>query len=308
MGTSGRGERAHHLRPALVVLAAAGALAACGSSTPSSTTTAGPGPSTTGATGAGSTTTAGGSLSVALDHVPTGTVKLSWSPTTKRLRASFDMYGFTPGSSHAVHLHSGKCSQPGSVLVSFPDLSANRAGDFTGTLVSTATTPKDIPAGSYLNVHLAASAQLGKPGSLTYTPIACGDVPISAKDFATFTMSSPPQGNEQPAGKAVLTYDPGAKKLTVVVSMGGLVPGSSHAAHIHQGSCQSQGPVKYPLTTLTAGSSGAARAITVIPGVTSPPPASGWYVNVHLGAPSQLSGAHQAPSLYFQPIDCGNVS
>ena len=36
------------------------------------------------------------------------------------------------------------------------------------------------------------------------------------------------------------------------------------------------------------------------------PPASGWYVNVHLGSSSQIQQNGQ-PTLYFQPIICGNI-
>lgn len=301
----------------LAALGAVSTLAACGSSTTSTTTTSSTtSSSTTSSGGYGSTTTAAGATSgtsgtpvrVTLSHVPAGTVRLSWDSTTKHVVAAFDMYGFSPSSSHAVHLHAGSCLNQGNVVVPFPNLTANSTGAFTGTLTSSTTTPSGIPSGTYLNVHLAPSSQLGKPGSLSFTPIACGDVPSGSTSSATVTMGALPQAGQHPSGTATLTYSATAKKLTVAVSVTGLVPGSAHAAHIHLGSCQAQGPVKYPLTTLTAGSSGAAQATTVIPSVTSPPPSSGWYVNLHLGSPSQLFNANKTPSLYFQPIVCGNVS
>lgn len=278
----------------VAAVAAAAILAACGSSssTSSSSTTA------PGATAAITTT---------LHHMPTGTVKLTWSPATKHLVAAFNMYGFTPTSSHAVHLHLGSCLNQGKVLIPFPDLTANSGGAFTGTLTSTTSTPNGIPSGTYFNVHLAPTAQLGLPGSLGFTPIACDNVPSGTTDSVTLSMKAPPQTGQNPTGTATLSYDATAKKLTVNVSMTGLVPGSVHAAHVHLGSCQSQGPVKYPLTSLTADSSGAAKATTVIPNIASPPPSSGWYVNTHLGSPSQLLSANKSPTLYFQPIACGNV-
>lgn len=299
----------------VAAVGAVSTLAACSAKSPSSATTS-TSPrvsSTTASSGRGATTTttghaSGAPVTVKLTKVPAGTVKLSWDSTTKHLVAAFNMYGFTPSSSHAVHLHSGSCLQQGSVLIPFPNLTANAGGAFNGTLVSDTTTPLDIPAGTYLNVHLAPSSQLGRPGSLGFTPISCADVPSGATTSATLTMAALPQVGQQPTGTATLTYDAGAKKLTVAVSVTGLTPRSAHAAHIHTGSCQSQGSVKYPLSTLSADSKGAAQATTVIPGVTGPPPSSGWYVNVHLGAPSQLFNANKTPSLYFEPLVCGNVS
>jgi hypothetical protein len=82
--------------------------------------------------------------------------------------------------------------------------------------------------------------------------------------------------------------------------------GSAHAVHIHLGSCDSQGAVKYPLNDLVASPAGTAEATTVIQNVDQAPPASGWYINVHLGSSSQIEQNGQ-PTLYFQPIICGNI-
>ncbi len=239
--------------------------------------------------------------------MPTGTVKLTWSSTTKRITAAFDVYGLTPASSHAVHLHTGTCLRQGGVVIPFPDLTANAVGAATATLTSLVAAPSGIPPGTYLNVHLAPSAQLGSPGSLTFTPLACADVPSGTKASATLTMQALPQAAQHPTGSANLSYDQAAKKLTVTLDLAGLAPGSGHAAHIHLGSCQAQGAIKYPLTALTADSSGSARSTTIIPDVASSPPSTGWYVNVHLGAPAQLTLGGK-PTLYFQPILCGNVT
>jgi hypothetical protein len=85
-----------------------------------------------------------------------------------------------------------------------------------------------------------------------------------------------------------MTYNPAKKTLSVTVAASGLVAGSVHAVHIHSGSCEAQGPVKYPLSDLTASSTGAAQASTVLQDVDEAPPASGWYLNVHLGSNSQI--------------------
>jgi hypothetical protein len=55
--------------------------------------------------------------------------------------------------------------------------------------------------------------------------------------------------------------------------------------------------VKYPLNDLVASPTGAAATTTVIQNVDQAPPASGWYINVHLGSFSQIE-----PKWAAQPI------
>jgi hypothetical protein len=55
-----------------------------------------------------------------------------------------------------------------------------------------------------------------------------------------------------------------------------------------------------------ASPTGAAETTTVIQHVDQAPPASGWYINVHLGSSSQIE-QNGKPTLYFQPIICGNI-
>ena len=161
-----------------------------------------------------------------------------------------------------------------------------------------------LAAGTFLNIHLAPAAQLGGPGSLGYTPISCADITPAAP--TTVTMAPPPQPGQHPQGSATLTYDPAKHTLTVSATASGLVAGSDHAVHIHLGSCDSQGAVKYPLNDLVASPTGAAETTTVIQSVDQAPPASGWYINVHLGSSSQIEQNGQ-PTVYFQPIICGNI-
>ncbi len=277
----------HRVVTGVLALAAATTLAGCGSSSPSSSPQA-------------------SKVAVALSHAPAGTVTLSWSPTTKKITADFHMYGFTPNSSHAVHIHHGSCAQQGNVVVPFPDVAAGAGGAVDASASSSITAPGGIPADSYLNVHLAPSAQLGSPGSLGFTPIACADIPSGSTRSAALTMQAPPQPGQHPSGAAHISYDAATKTLTVLLTATGLAPSSAHAAHIHSGSCQSQGPVKYPLDTVTANATGSASVTTVVKDVASAPPASGWYVNVHMGSPSQIQSG-SSPTLLFAPILCGNV-
>jgi len=277
-----------------VAAVVAACVAACGSSsTPSSTTTS-----------ATATGVAGSPVNVALGNQPSGAVTLSWDPQTKNVSAKLQMVGFTPGSSHAMHIHQGSCASQGDVLVPFPDVTTNDGGAIDTTVTSSQPSAAGLAAGTLLNIHLAPAAQLGDPGSLGYTPISCADVDPAAS--APLTMAAPPQPGQRPQGTAKLTYDPANKTLGVDVTASGLVAGSAHAVHIHLGSCDSQGVVKYPLNDLVASPTGAAETTTVIQNVDQAPPASGWYINVHLGSSSQIEQNGQ-PTLYFQPIICGSI-
>jgi hypothetical protein len=75
--------------------------------------------------------------------------------------------------------------------------------------------------------------------------------------------------------------------------------------------------VKYGLDDLVASPTGTAETTTVVPTGTAEtttvvpnaeaPPDSGWYLNVHFGSSSQILDQNGQPTLYFQPIICGNI-
>jgi hypothetical protein len=76
--------------------------------------------------------------------------------------------------------------------------------------------------------------------------------------------------------------------------------------HIHKGTCAAQGDVAYPLPDLRADASGKGTVSTTVENVTTAPPATGWYVNVHMGPMSQIL-AGDKPTVQFAPILCANV-
>jgi Cu/Zn superoxide dismutase len=214
------------------------------------------------------------------------------------------MTGFTPGSSHAMHIHQGSCTAQGAVLVAFPDVTADEHGVIDTTVTGLQPSPAGLAAGTLLNIHLAWGAALGDPDSLGYTPVSCVNIAPGAS--TAVTMAPPPQPAQHLQGSATLTYSPAKKTLSVTVNASGLLAGSVHAVDIHSGSCESQGPVKYPLSDLTASPTGAAAATTFIEDVDELPPAWGWYLDVHLGSDDQIEQNGQ-PALPFDPIMCGNI-
>ena len=104
-----------------------------------------------------------------------------------------------------------------------------------------------------------------------------------------------------------ITFDAAAQTLTVVVTASGLTPGP-HAAHIHLGSCQNQGPVKYMLPDFEADAHGDINGqARVIHGVASVPGPGSWYLNLHQGGMSQIL-ADGAPTLAFRPMLCTDIT
>ena len=241
-------------------------------------------------------------IKVTLSYRPSGTAVLSWDPQSQNITAKLQMAGFVPGSTHAMHIQQGGCATMGDVIVPFPDVTADGGGAINTSVTSAQPAPGGLLPGTALNMHLAAGAQLGGPGQLGYTPIACGDI---AAAVAPTTLTMAPTG-PHPQGSADLTYDPGSKTLTVATSASALAPGSAHAQHIGLGTCEAQGAVKYPLNDLVALASGTAYQTTVIQNVDQAPPPSGWYLNVHFGSSAQVMQNGQ-PTLFVQPIMCGNI-
>ncbi|MCX2931498.1 CHRD domain-containing protein [Mycobacterium sp. CVI_P3] len=288
--------------PVIVAGAAAVALVIAGCS--SNSTQSAPS-TTTEATTTTAPAEAAGPVNVPLAEEPSGTATLTWNPDSKMVTAKLQLQGFTPGSSHAMHIHQGSCAAPGKVVVPFPDVTADQGGAVNATVTSSQPAPDGLAAGTLLNIHLGPSDQLGGPDSLAFTPVSCADITPAAPAAPTTITMTPPTAGPRPEGSATLTYDPAAKTLTVAVTGSALAAGA-HAEHIHLGSCAAQGAVKFPLNDLVAAADGTAEATTVIQNVDQAPPATGWYVNIHLGSASQIEQDGQ-PTLYFQPILCGDV-
>lgn len=238
-------------------------------------------------------------VKVTLNAQPTGTATLTWDPQTKNVTAKVQLSGVTPGSTHAIHIHKGPCTPMGDILVPFPDVTADGGGAINTTVTGTQPALGGLTVDTCVDIHLGTTAQLGS--GLGLTPIACGDVVPATSTTVTLA----PVG-QQPHGSADMTYDPGKKTLTVTTTASGLAPGSSHAQHIHLGSCAAQGEVKYGLDDLVASPAGTAEKITVVSNAEAPPP-SGWYLNVHLGSSCQILDQNGTKTLYFQPIICANI-
>jgi hypothetical protein len=87
--------------------------------------------------------------------------------------------------------------------------------------------------------------------------------------------------------------------FTVTIRLSGLAPLSSHASHVHIGSCANPGGIAYALLQVIADKHGDVTATTRVAEDYSLP-RTGWYVNVHLGP--NLDESEYAPS-----VSCGDL-
>ena len=233
-----------------------------------------------------------------LQAMPAGTVTFGRSHGRVTVRAV--MHGLTPGSSHAVKLHI-----PGRArTVHFSRLTASSVGQAHVTLQSHFT--GHLRSGSRLRIYMgtgnsriarepiAMTRRLSHPAGGAHRLIS---VEVSRRGVSYGT----------PHGRASVLYNSTRKTLTVTVNASGVTPGR-HAAHIHLGSCQSQGPVLYMLKDLVANHRGRiVHAKRVFTHVTKPIPASGWYLNIHQGNSGNIQTKSGQPTIFFRPLLCANI-
>ena len=232
---------------------------------------------------------------VQLTPMPQGTVTLG-RDRSGAVDATVSAFGLTPGSSHTVELVNGD----GRVVARFGTLTANGVGQAWASLDSRYRHHLDGARVVILNgtagdpvsaEPIAQTRHADGGGTYRLTPV---EVSADGTRYGT------------PQGRATVTYDPYAKAISVTVSASGLTPGA-HAAHIHVGSCASQGAVQYMLMDFTANADGRiVRETRTVTGVTTPLPASGWYLNLHQGNSNNIL-SNGNPTINFRPLLCGNI-
>jgi len=98
------------------------------------------------------------------------------------------------------------------------------------------------------------------------------------------------------SGTILLTQGTGTFSLELKIT--GLATDSQHVSHVHTGSCQAQGAIKFALNTVVADGTGAADTKSTV-SATYPPASGHWYVVVHAGP--DMSGTNATYLL------CGNL-
>jgi hypothetical protein len=277
------------------------------------------------------------SLSVNLRHAPSGTAQLEWDAKQKSLTVTMNMTSLAPKSTHSVNINKGSCavaSDNGNVTSLTPLAPSTdqaggppppggggkmnplagpgvggfgRRGDMwvSKTVLTAAAVPaltSGIPNNQW-SIEIHSGQNIAVPAEETV--IACGDIvnfdtSTKTNQFVE-TLLGPSQDDNQ-AVNGIATFAVANGQLTVTITMSGLKADSKHIAHIHKGSCRSQGDVAYPLNPVVADKAGTGTSTTIIKGVSSI--ASGWYVNVHQAA---TAADLQASQVGFDPIACGDV-
>lgn len=97
------------------------------------------------------------------------------------------------------------------------------------------------------------------------------------------------------AGTAIVTEAGGGTR--VQVNLTGYNPNQQSAGHIHEGTCEQQGPVRFPLNTITANAQGAGTADTTV--ATAP------YATVTNGR--HYVQYHEAGSPPGKQVSCANI-
>ncbi len=237
-----------------------------------------------------------------LSHVPTGTSDLTWNATTKTLTVKMWLSGLAPNSTHISHIHKGDCNSNGDIIYPLTAIAADSKG--VGTAETTIPNVENgIPqSGWYINAHNGGT---GLTPDLQKMQIACADITnsntsTSSDQSVHVTLGPTSAPNQSASGVTQLSLADG--KLTVTTTMSGLVPNSTHIAHIHEGSCEAQGKVLYPLSPVVADANGKGSSTTTIDQVTSIPN-SGWYVTIHLGGTADELSTQTGSD----PIACGNI-
>ena len=240
--------------------------------------------------------------------MPTGTVRVSRTSQGK-LEAQLAVYGLTPGAAHNVSIDAPN-STPASPEVRFPAFTADSTGRANVTLTATSAAGA-LASGSRFAIRLGtytsgaanspAAELISSSGILPSRPNGV----VSGMHPRSFGLTGNYVGRLH--GWAKIAYDRSSQTLSVTVTAYGLAPGA-HAAHIHLGSCQDQGAVKYMLMDFQADASGniVNQTRTVRP-VTPAPPATGWYLNLHLGDSGNIL-AKGKPTLNFRPELCSGVT
>ncbi|HTJ72212.1 MAG TPA: CHRD domain-containing protein [Actinospica sp.] len=239
---------------------------------------------------------------LSLQAMPTGTATLSKN-SDGTVSAHLVVSGLTPGSSHTVEID----THSGTTAVRLGSFTADGTGNADTTLTS-ASQVSGLSSSARLVVRLGIYGGDNNENVLTREPIAQTASLYGA--HGTYTLHAVDvdvNGDSQGylSGNATVVYDPTAKTLSVTLNASGLTPGM-HAAHIHQGSCQSQGSVLSMLMDYQADQHGnVVNETRTVSGVSQLPADGTWYLNLHLGDSNSIL-QNGAPALSFRPLLCAN--
>lgn len=106
----------------------------------------------------------------------------------------------------------------------------------------------------------AQEEQMGEMGEMEPAETEAASEPAMATGSATLQLTA--LNNSGISGTASVSHT--ADSVTVTMDLTGLTEGETYSAHIHQGSCEQQGPVVAPLSSVEAEAGGAGSATTTL--------------------------------------------
>jgi hypothetical protein len=150
------------------VLSGCTAIVIGGPTVPTRTPTPGtPGTGTPGTPGTGTPSPSGGTptlgptstpvtglkASASLEHVPVGSAHVTYDGNAHTLQVQYAFTGLAPNSAHPMHVHGGHCASPGPILYDLTTITADRAGNSSGTASASNVTTDQPSSGWYIDLH-----------------------------------------------------------------------------------------------------------------------------------------------------------
>jgi hypothetical protein len=195
---------------------------------------------------------------------------------TNTLTVALRIGKLDPNTAYAAQIEQGACPTGGAAALALPPLYT----DEHGTVRLWITLP--APAGSNLAVNgyainvRAFDAQGAPAGS-----VVCGDIKGSNGTKAAGKVRPSVDGGKVHGS---VFAKQGPTSLRVEIHLDDLEPGSTHANHIHVGSCTAQGDVVVPLPDAVADADGEYHAIHTIANPAFNVVNGGYYYNLHAAA------------------------
>jgi hypothetical protein len=223
-------------------------------------------------------------------------MSITYDPSARTAHTALNMAGLSPGGTAVTVVLNGSCAAPGGVAWRGAPFTADTRGRVSNFVVNYANV-NGVPTNHVVAIETVKGGNETRANYL----LACGPIASTKSagaNSASVTLGSVPgAANGAVSGSGTLTLDTGA--LTITVNASGLVPGSTHAATLHLGSCQWLDAVLYDLPRLVADNSGNASSTITINHAQPISAANNWYIAIDNNSTLNRS--------YPMPMSCGNV-
>jgi len=195
-----------------------------------------------------------------------------------------------PLGHYKADIHTGTdCAAPGAQALALPDLYADERGVARLWItLPTAAGQNLASTGNLLDVHAVDAGGNAVAGNIT-----CGAIKGTTTKAAARVKPSVDGGTV----KGFVAAKQSGANLKVEIHLRGLAPGSTHAQHIHSGTCDAMGPIVVPFADAVADADGDYDAILNITDAAANVVGGGYIYNIHEAASPTVGGS----------IACGNL-